>query len=201
MPKATHRDAAEPDAKQMSRRMRLYYLQDGLWDLFVGVTAISSGVLIRIDMPALIPMALVITAGLVLALRPHITFPRAGYARFRPTSPARNGDAAVAAMVAAAAIVLMTFRTGLGALIQTHLPVWLGLAIGGLIGLMGWSFGARRFIAYGAVILLATAVHQWGDATMWLSITLGGAIISACGLFVLYRFVTENPRVDTNGIA
>lgn len=201
MPRTTRRGKTNLNTKQLERRMRLYYMQDGLWDLFVGVSAMSSGVLIRIDMPALIPVALVITAGLVLALRPYITFPRAGYAQFRPTSPARNGGAAVAAMVAAAAIVLMTFRTGLGALIQTHLPVWLGLATGGLIGLIGWSFGARRFIAYGAVILLATAVHQWADAAMWLSITLGGTIISVCGLFVLHRFVTENPRVDTNGIA
>lgn len=199
MPKATHRDAAEPDAKQMSRRMRLYYMQDGLWDLFVGVSAMSSGVLIRIDMPALIPVVLVITAGLVLVLRPHITFSRAGYAQFRPTSPARNGGAAVAAMVAAAAIVLMTFRTGLGALIQTHLPVWLGLAIGGLIGLMGWSFGARRFIAYGAVILLAMVVHQWGGVAVWLSLTLGGFVITVWGLFVLWRFLRDSSGVNKNG--
>lgn len=200
MPRRTHRRAADEDTKQLQRRMRVYYIRDGLWDLFVGLSTVMSGILIAADMPALIPVALVIAAALVLVMRPRITFPRAGYARFRSTSPARNSGAAVAAMVAAAAIVLMTFRTGLGTLIQTHLPVWLGLAIGGLVGLMGWSFGASRFIAYGAVILLAMVVHQWGGVAMWLSFTLAGIAITTCGLFVLYRFVRDNPRVDTNGI-
>lgn len=200
MPKATNRGVADLDTKQLSRRMRIYFMRDGLWDLFAGMSAIAWGVLIRLDMPALIPVALIVLAGLVPALRPRVTFPRLGYARLRTASPARNGGAALAAMAVGAAIVLVTFRTGLGALIQAYLPVWAGIAIGSLVGLTGWSFGAGRFIAYGVLILLATMAYQWGGVALWLAVVAAGVAIAACGLVVLYRFVRDNPRVDTNGI-
>ena len=180
--------------------MRIYFMRDGLWDLFVGMSAIAWGVLIRLDMPVLIPVALIFLAGLVPALHPRVTFPRLGYARFRTASPARNGGAALAVMAVGAAIVLVTFRTGLGRLIDAYLSVWAGLAVGALIGLMGWSFGASRFIAYGVIVLLAMVVHQWGGIAIWLAITLAGVAITACGLVVLCRFLRDNPKVDTNGI-
>ncbi len=201
MTDTAHHGRTDLDTKRLARRMRLYYTQDGLWDLFIGASAIASGILMKVEMAALIGVVLVAAGGLVLALRPRITFPRAGYARFRSSSVSRNAGAAVAAMVAGAVLVLMTVRTGLGALIDTHLPVWAGLAIGGLVGLMGWSFGASRFIAYGAFILLGMAAHQWGDVPMWLAVTVAGIVITACGLVVLYLFLTDNPKVDADGIA
>ena len=191
---------SELDTKRLERRMMLYYTQDGLWDLFVGVCATGWGLLLGLDLIALVGVICGSAGVLVVVLRQQITHPRVGYVKFRPAGRYRSVIAALVAGLAAGILVVTTARTGLGELIRPLFAVWTGLAVGTLLAAAGWAFNARRFYAYGALIALAGAVHQWMGVPLWLAVATAGAVIIVSGLVVLSRFLKHNPKVDVDAI-
>lgn len=187
--------SAELDAKRLQRQMMLYYTQDGLWDLFIGACVLAWGLLVETEMSPLILVSCVAAGALLWVAKRHITHPRIGYARFRPASRWRSLAAGLIGMLVGGGLVLLTSRTVVGTLIEPYLPVWTGLAMGGLIAVVALSFNTRRFYAYGALIFLSGVVHQWGGVPLWLAVTLAGVAITVSGGRVLVRFLTDNPKV------
>lgn len=196
MTDVTRGSGAELDTRQLQRRMMLYYTQDGLWDLFIGACMLAWGLLLGTEMSSLIVVSCVAASGLLWVAKRHITHPRVGYARFRPASRSRRLLAALVGGTVGGMLVLLTSRTAVGVLILPYLPVWTGLAMGALVAVVAWSFNARRFYAYGALIFLSGVVHQWGGVPLWISVTFAGIAITVSGAMVLMRFLKENPKVD-----
>jgi hypothetical protein len=196
MTDVTRVGSVELDAKSLHRRMMLYYTQDGLWDLFVGACVLAWGLLIDTGMSAMILIACAAAFALLWAAKRSITHPRVGYARFRRASGTRRAAAALVGMVVGSGFALLASTAAIGALIDAYLPVWTGFAIGLLVALVAWSFGARRFYVYGSLIFLAGVVHQWGGIPLGLSVTVAGLVIALSGINVLMRFLRENPKVE-----
>ena len=192
---ATGNMPGELDTRRLERRMLLYYTQDGLWDLFVGVCAVSWSLLLRIDLVALVGAVCGMAAVLVIALKQRITYPRVGYARFRSAGASRGVIAGSVGFGAACLLIVLTVRSGMAEVIRPYFPVWMGLAIGALIAVAGWAFNARRFYLHGALIFLAGVAHQWGGVPLWLAVTIAGVVIVVVGAVVLARFLRNNPKV------
>lgn len=189
-------DGAELDGKRLQRQMMLYYTQDGLWDLFVGACVLAWGLLMDTEMSVMVGVICAAAFAFLWIAKRRITHPRIGYARFRPASRWRSVVAAIVGMVVGGGFVLLSAQTAVGTLIEVYLPVWTGLAMGGLVAVVALSFNTRRFYVYGALIFLAGIVHQWGGVPLWLAVTLVGGAIVVSGTMVLRRFIRENPKVD-----
>ena len=189
-------DGAELDGKRLQRQMMLYYTQDGLWDLFVGACVLAWGLLMDTEMSVMVGVICAAAFAFLWIAKRRITHPRIGYARFRPANRWRSVVAALVGMVVGGGFVLLSAQTAVGTLIEVYLPVWTGLAMGGLVAVVALSFNTRRFYVYGALIFLAGVVHQWGGVPLWLAVTLVGGAIVVSGTMVLRRFLRENPKVD-----
>lgn len=196
MTDATRAGGVEMDGKRLQRQMMLYYTQDGLWDLFVGACVLAWGLLLDTEMSVLIGVVCAAAFAFLWIAKRRITHPRIGYARFRPASRWRGLLAALAGMVVGGGLVLLRSQTAVGTVIDAYLPVWTGLAIGGLVAVVALSFNTPRLYAYGALIFLAGVVHQWGGVPLWLAVTLVGGAIIVSGSVVLRRFLRENPELD-----
>jgi len=184
------------DGKRIQRQMMLYYTQDGLWDLFVGACVLAWGLLMETDMSVMIGVVCAAAFAFLWVAKKRITHPRIGYVRFRPASRWRGLLAAVIGMVVGGGLVLLRSQTAVGTLIDAYLPVWTGLAMGGLVAVVALSFNTRRFYVYGALIFLAGVVHQWGGVPLSFAVTLVGGAIIVSGAVVLRRFLRDNPKVD-----
>lgn len=196
MTDVTRVGSAELDAKRLQRQMMLYYTQDGLWDVFIGACVLAWGLLVETEMSPLILVSCVAAGALLWVAKRRITHPRIGYVRFRPASRWRSLLAGLIGMFVGGGLVLLRSQTVVGTLIDPYVPVWTGLAMGGLVAIVALSFNTRRFYVYGALIFLAGVVHQWGGVSLWLAVTLAGIAITVSGTMVLRRFLRENPKVD-----
>jgi len=196
MTDVTRVGSVELDGKRIQRQMMLYYTQDGLWDLFVGACVLAWGLLMETDMSVMIGVVCAAAFAFLWVAKKRITHPRIGYVRFRPASRWRGLLAAVIGMVVGGGLVLLRSQTGVGTLIDAYLPVWTGLAMGGLVAVVALSFNTRRFYVYGALIFLAGVVHQWGGVPLSFAVTLVGGAIIVSGAVVLRRFLRDNPKVD-----
>lgn len=189
------------DAKQMRRRMLLYYARDGLWDICVGICVLGWALALRFDFIALVGVIIAGTASVVPAVRKKVTYPRIGYARLKPDSGTRQMLALLVAFGLSALMLVLLAGTGLRELIRTYIEVWLGVMGALLIAVLGYLLNTSRFYVYAMLVFLAGAATQWAGVELWLAVAVAGASIIAAGIVVLCRFLRDNPSVadEQNG--
>jgi hypothetical protein len=178
----------ELDANKLQRRMLLYYTEDGLWDVCLGACLLGWALFLRLDMMPFIFLVVVGAVGLVPTLKHVLTYPRAGYARLKTDADTRG---------------LLVFFVGFCAAVPMLFVVasWLGFAVAALAVLFARALHVWRFYVYTSIALLAGAAAAWGEGDLWLTTGAGGAVIAACGLALVVKFVRGNPRTaaEPNG--
>jgi hypothetical protein len=180
------------------------FMGDGMWDIFLGLSLFLFGLGMRgSDMNVGLYVALLwipfqsakrsITAPRVRALHREA----AGRGRMR------GGTAWIvlflyvallAALVAALALSgAAWFPKAAAAWLQDNLLATFGMMMAAAIGLTGALFGARRFLGYGALTLVAYWAAQRLEDGLPLAVMVLGGVIVLVGAALLVRFVRSHP--------
>jgi hypothetical protein len=191
------------DSKEIERRASLYH-DDGLLDIALGLALLLFGLAMILDQTALVGVYVVLTLPAVMSAKRAITVPRMPYVDFTPAPQAERAMARVALMAAVAGAVLLTL--GLLAFgLSGALPVWLllwmrayalvlfGMLVAGLLSVIGWVLGVGRLYGYAALMAVAFVSGHILDLATPLYVTALGAVILACAIAVLVRFVRRYP--------
>ena len=198
------------DLKQLERKAWTSYLQDGIWDIFLGLLLLLLWMgplfLDPIELPAMRMAAETgLTALLILAFwagKRYITLPRLGRAEFGPArqSRRRKTAAVTAAGVLLTAILLIVAiaarqdPAGLGAAFG-RAGAWIGLGFALMAGLvlgagayfLDFTRGYLHALLYAAAFAAAEVLHTP------IGFLACGAIGLTVGLVVFVRFLRNHP--------
>lgn len=177
------------------------YMDDGLWDLYVGLIFLLLGIAEWQEFSAvgIIPALLY---PLLLAAKQGITMPRLGPTERALTRPdeRRMGALMLLGLVILLGVVLLVFvlgdtSNGNMAQLVRFVPsaFWL-LVIVALAG-MGYRSGAHRLYLYAALGLAVWPVLYWLHLPLYLYAMLLGATICVVGLTMTTRFVQNHPKL------
>lgn len=185
--------------KDLGQKAYREYHLDGFLDLLVGITCLSLGLWLELDVPA---FAFLSWFSIIIykALKNAITIPRFGYVSFEQDKTQSLLFMAVALVVLLALLGARFFLfssaqspLGLTALLRKYHP----FVMGGLGGLLLVFFGAWRgiwrFIAYGLVLLAAIGFSYWWELPGQTPLFTAGGVMVAVGLVLLARFLRKNP--------
>lgn len=196
------------DVDRMQRRGTMYWLEDGIWELALGilfvlyagyygtVAALPADSGIRIGMSVgyvvVIPGGMFALSMVVKRLKALVTVPRTGYVSFNKGPRRRIRSAIVGAAVAIVAFLGMEL---VDLLYMPVLIAGLGLALG--LGITGHKIGLPRFIVVGGiglataiVLSLITDVPEIAFSVLFGSV---GLIVSVTGAVVFRRYLRTNP--------
>jgi hypothetical protein len=202
---------ASVDLRELERRPRKYWNEDGLPELVMGLlwivwggawligNALPRGPVWNVFWmftPALLALSGVAAVRLTKALKARVTFPRTGYVQWKaPTGGQRVATAAVAMVTAAvlAALIVKSRADGLERVAAPGMGVLLSL--GFLVASI--TQRAPHLLALGGVALaLGLAFGALGagwEAMNWMLVALGAAA-AVMGAARFRMFLARNPR-------
>jgi hypothetical protein len=175
------------------------YFGDGLLDIVVGLTLLSAGIAMMLDLAALIGVWVAPLWLIMLSAKKRITVPRMSRSNATLSEPRmlRLLTASVAlGLGLLLALGLIVFSLS-GAL--PELRVWFRSFGGPLLGLLGamglavagWATDARRFYLYAALLVVAAASNYLISLPFPIYLALVGAAILVTGLVALIRSMHE----------
>lgn len=177
---------------EIERKVWTSYFQDGFWEIFFGLMALTAGLRGLTD-------NVLFTFGILLAVlvsvlgKKYITVPRMGMVRF--SNPRRDRQIKMFVLLGVSIVALLVLMIIPGALnlqISTSpiMAVWIAL----IFGLLAYLLEFKRLFVYGLFFAGSEAV--WGMFGMPLgpiAHLVSGIIILAVGLVVLTRFLKKYP--------
>jgi len=184
------------DTRKLEHKMLLYYTQDGLWDICLGVCVLGWALALRFEFIAFIGVIVAVAVTLVPLLKSKLTYPRIGYARLRPDSGVRKWLAALVGVGVAMLLLVVSASPGVRDLFREYLTVLLGAMGASVIAVFGKAFNTGRFYWYALLVFVAGAANHWVGVDLWLAVGVSGAAMVGCGAGVLVRFLRDNPRTD-----
>jgi hypothetical protein len=192
----------EIDLKQIERKAYLSFYQDGIWDLFIGLSFIGMAVGVLYNntgITAIIPaLALVIVPG----LKKLITLPRLGYVKL---SPEREGKIR---KNISALVLLMTFTAVLGGVVfsaytgNSGWQRWIkslalipfGAVLSLIAGAVGFLYGIKRVLIYAVLILVVFVIGHILELRPTFHFTVIGLPMTLVGFALLFRFIGKYPK-------
>ncbi|UCG43811.1 MAG: hypothetical protein JSU73_04125 [candidate division WOR-3 bacterium] len=193
-------------APDIEGRARAAIEQDGLTELFLGIgLLVFSGFLVlqlfdEVRIYALPWFVLLVMSGVLAAVRRKVTYPRVGYAKFRPSAVklAMLGLLLVVLVVGITAF-MVSLRTGhrWPAGFWTGLVFGIGLGGAGAAALTGWRLGIRRYYLYAASETLAIVLPWAAGIDVRVRAILMMAVPAVAlipgGAVTFRRFLRRNP--------
>jgi len=196
------------DTGSLERRAYRTLNEDGLVDVGVGLGLLAAALYIGLprlagtNMAAWSALAPIMIMLLLRGLRKRFVYPRIGYARIRPASPAIILMVTLNLLLVAGLVVTAIYA-GRGIRPPASLFPWLfrALALAGAatLALMGLRTGFVRFYVHAAVILvaaLASAAVRSEDDGLLLLLGLPGLVMLAAGMVCFFRFLQRHPKPD-----
>jgi len=187
--------------KDINRRIFLFYTEDGLIDLAIGLVLFGFGGLLFLDMPGYIGVLGLLAVGLWYLGKRRITMPRIGTIRLRQAEKEKLAGFFIT-MILLGSGVLATLLTRTGGLKSGTLPLLmfaLVLALG--ISALGFILKAHRLYIYAILVFSALSGgnvlnRAVGSTDLFiLFVMVAGLIILAAGSVVLSRFLRKYPKV------
>lgn len=185
------------ELRQLEKKIAFRYLEDGFWDMYLGLMALSFGLTILLDINYL--TAIMVSIGMALQSlgKSKITYPRIGYVKFK-----KRKKRAIASVFSGVFVLgLMIFAlTMLGtssrvyAFIQENMLLVIAVIWGGAIAVAGLTFNANRFYAYAAFIFFAVLLSDKVGG-LGINLTLCGTAIMITGLVIMVRFIRKYPII------
>jgi len=141
------------------------------------------------------------------AFNSKLVEPRVGHVRLAPVRLAQISTARKTAALVFFGLAFVVARLSeLAAPVVTAAPlVWLAdtpqfqmaIIVGAGTAIAGWLFELPRFMAYGVVIVLAPLLAALAGLPAGTGWAVAALIILIAGARVLYRFLSENPGVES----
>lgn len=189
------------DLKEIERKAYLSYHQDGLLDVFIGLTALflASFLWLAPDMLIYLMGTMFVWMLLYIAAKKSVTVPRLGYVEF---SKERNTKSSVILLYVVALNIVAFVITMLAwinpsiftDIIEPNGYLIIGAAVASIFVVIAYGTGIQRFYAYGVVTLLAFSLTQFLFLPFYLPILSLGIVMLIAGAVLLYKFVRKYPK-------
>lgn len=180
--------------KQIANR----YMEDGLWDMYLGLMAFAFGLTLLLDISYLAAIAVSIGFALQRLGKNLVTFPRIESIRLQ--RPRKAGVAAIfSAVLILGVMVFLLFMLGGENPVKTFVAdnklLFLAVIWGGSIALAGLSLQVKRYYLY-ALLIFYAVIFSDRLGGLGLDLTISGLLIMLTGLIVMVRFMRKYPIVD-----
>ena len=192
---------------EYKRQIYLFYSEDGLADLAVGLMIFGFGCLLLVNVPGLVGLLGLFPFLLWYFGKQILVVPRVG--SIQPGDEIKKrfmGFLINLSVLGAGFLVfyLINLRTG-KSFMSSHPLALFGLVLGIGISSLGVMLKANRFYAYALVVFLAMAVGEYlGDTVKvvdpyLVAVISAGLIIMITGSIILARFINKYPVIKVDG--
>jgi hypothetical protein len=187
------------DLKNMERRAFSSFLQDGLWDIFIGFLLLGFGLRIYTD-NVLFTLLIFLGVAIMIVGRRYITVPRLGVARFGMQR--RRKQSFLIATIALAVIFSMLIWIISDLYLEsvtTVMDITFSLLVVIVFAMVSFFLGSIRIFVYG--LILASVMYLVGvvDEQMASILAIGiGTVVLAVGVGMLILFIRKYPVPKEN---
>lgn len=196
--------------KECEQEAYMYYHQDGLADIFIGLGILSFGLGMFIDQAWLFTLIPAIFLPLWQAAKKSITAPRMNNVEF-PSAQYASVKKAIGFLVGMLALAMVAGIAVFWGQSTGNMPLWLltwltwlreyfmlafGLFGAFLMSVSALLSGFNRLYAYAVLTVAVFAGGYLLNASLPLSVVLMGVMIFLSGLGLLIQFLRKYPRSD-----
>jgi hypothetical protein len=195
------------DLDQIERSVFRHYLQDGLFDILMGVYFLFVGLALPSGPVAVfVVLPIFVFVPLMRWLKKRVTYPRAGFVELREGDP-QPVPYFVLGSFALGLVVLVIVLVGLGvigdpALWYRWMPILFGTGISGMLLGLGLRVGLPRYYVEAGVALIGGPIatlpvlsEKLGNLGLFFAAI--GALVLIGGILTLVRFILQHPPVVT----
>jgi hypothetical protein len=192
----------EVDVRQIEKKVYLSFHNDGIWDLFIGLSfmGMTLGLIYNnMGIAAIIPCFAIV---IIPVLKKAITLPRLGYVKF--TAERENRERNNKLML----VYLMTMTAFLGIVVfsgytgDSSWQRWIrslallpfGLVLSTIAAAVGFLYGIRRALFYAILIIVTFVLGHVLDLRPTFHFSVMGIPMSLIGLTMFLSFIINNPR-------
>ena len=188
--------------RNLERQAYLSYHQDGVLDIFIGLSILLFGAWILADMAYLAGAFAAVFTPIYAQVKKQVTVPRLGFVKFGPNRTAKTQKTVlVLVLVGVMAFlpgVLLFATTEMGILAPIRLLIDYGMIVIGVAGAAVLSVVAylselRRLYVYAALVLTLFVSGHFLTAPLPYYLMTLGTIILLSGLYLLITFQRKYP--------
>lgn len=192
---------SQQDLKEAERRLYLSYFDDGVIDFVAGLTVLFFGLGMLFSSATLFIFSWMPIV-LFWPIKRALTLPRMGYVRFTPERQKKIATSYVLMLIAGVISVLLGLLAALAfegqvfdlrEFMMEYSLLIFGAVLASAFGLIALLFEIRRFYAYGLIVFGAWLSTYLLDIEAGIPVALSGGLVSAVGIFMLIRFLTQYP--------
>jgi uncharacterized membrane protein len=192
---------------EYKRQIFLFYSEDGLADLAVGLMIFGFGIMLLADLPALVGLLGIVSFLVWYFGKQTLVIPRVG--SIQPGEEIRKRFLGFFVNLLIMGIGVLVFflvnrRAGYGFLASSPLALF-GLVLALAISALGLMIKASRFYLYGLLVFVAMALGEWLGKSIsavdpfLVAVISAGALILGAGGIVLARFLKKYPVLLMEG--
>jgi hypothetical protein len=207
---------------EIKRQVYLYYSEDGLVDLAIGIVIFGFGALLLVDQPAFVGVLGSIPLLVWYLGKHYLTMPRMG--SIQPSTAMKKRFSGFFTMIVIIGIglfvlYLLSWGSGMRLNAGDSLPLTsyiLALAIAAPLSLFGFVLAlaisaiglmmkTNRYYIYGLLVFIAMSLGEFLNRTVesidvfLLAVIIAGVLIIISGIIVLSRFLAKYPVVRMDG--
>ncbi len=189
--------------KEIQRQIYLFYAEDGLADLAVGLVIIGFGIFLLVDLPALVGLLGLVPLLVWYLGKQILVIPRVGFIDPNQGMKSRFRDFFITTCLLGIGVLVFFLLTRVsGKTFLSSYPLTLfGLVLALGISSLGMLLKAVRFYLYGLLIFLAMAGGEslYGKVTavdpFLVGVICAGAVILIAGSVLFARFLSKYPLI------
>ncbi len=194
--------------KDVEKKIYISFLQDGLWDIAVGIMVFAFGLELLLDyfyLAGIIALPFI----LLPSLKKKITLPRMGYVQFNPERKRwiRFWNIMVSVVLSGTAflgVVMMIIFTGEFPAMREWVQHYGGITAALIVALGAYSAGqvtgVQRYSWYAGLAILLLALFLIFPIPGELFPVILGLVIIATGVILLIRFIRKYPLGNDEGL-
>jgi len=186
------------ELKVLERRIATRYMEDGFWDMYLGLMALAFGLTIFLDVSYLTGVMVAIGYALQRIGKSLVTYPRIGYIKLRKAR--KSGMVALlSGVLVLGLMIFMLFMLGeenpVRAFVLQNMLFFIAFIWGGAIALAALSFNIKRFYVYALLVFFAVILSDL-VGILGLNLIVAGVMIILAGLLVMLRFIRKHPIIS-----
>ncbi len=193
--------------KEFKKQIYLYYSEDGLADLAIGLIIFGFGIFLLVDIPGLVGLLGVIPFMIWYLVKQSLVVPRVGSIKpYQELKKRFLGFFTSMGVIGLGVVVLLKMSPRSGeAFFDLHPLAFFGLLVGLAVSSLGVILKTSRFYYYGILIFAALAGSELLGGTIttfdpsMVSMVGAGGMIMIAGFIVLARFLKKYPVISVDG--
>ncbi len=195
------------DLKKIERKVYMSFHQDGLLDLFIGLTFIAIIVFFEIGIPGMAAIIPALAIILVPLLKKIIVAPRLGYVKFSPEREIREKQKkswltiffTITAVLGAVVLFGYSGDAAWQRAIKSLELLPFGLVLAMVAGILGYLYNIKRGYVYAVLIAVLFLVGYFVRLHLPIYFAVLGVAMFPTGLIMFIRFISKYPRPPEEG--